>query len=49
MDLWEATSNSVNLVYIRIMRDIVRYYASARPAVSGTSSMMPATRCVSPI
>jgi len=31
MDVWEATKNSVNLVYIRIMRDIVRHYASASP------------------
>ncbi|HEX5673882.1 MAG TPA: glycosyl transferase family 51, partial [Azonexus sp.] len=31
MDVWEATRNSVNLVYIRIMRDIVRHYASSTP------------------
>ncbi|MHB1085102.1 MAG: transglycosylase domain-containing protein [Thiobacillus sp.] len=31
MDVWEATKNSVNLVYIRIMRDVVRHYASASP------------------
>jgi membrane peptidoglycan carboxypeptidase len=31
MDVWEATKNSVNLVYIRIMRDIVRHYVSASP------------------
>jgi membrane peptidoglycan carboxypeptidase len=31
MPVWEATKNSVNLVYIRIMRDIVRHYASASP------------------
>ncbi len=31
MDVWEATQNSVNLVYIRIMRDVVRHYASASP------------------
>jgi membrane peptidoglycan carboxypeptidase len=31
MDVWEATKNSVNLVYIRIMRDIVRHYASSTP------------------
>ncbi len=29
MDVWEATKNSVNLVYIRVMRDIVRHYASS--------------------
>ena len=34
MDVWEATQNSVNLVYIRIMRDIVRYYASATPGAA---------------
>lgn len=31
MDVWEATRNSVNLVYIRIMRDIVLHYASDTP------------------
>jgi membrane peptidoglycan carboxypeptidase len=31
MNVWEATKNSVNLVYIRIMRDVVRHYASASP------------------
>ncbi|MBU1395534.1 MAG: transglycosylase domain-containing protein [Gammaproteobacteria bacterium] len=31
MDVWEATKNSVNLVYIRVMRDIVRHYASSTP------------------
>ncbi len=31
MDVWEATKSSVNLVYIRIMRDIVRHYASSTP------------------
>ncbi len=35
MDVWEATQNSVNLVYIRIMRDIVRHYASATPGAAG--------------
>jgi membrane peptidoglycan carboxypeptidase len=35
MDVWEATRNSVNLAYIRIMRDIVRYYASATPGSAG--------------
>jgi membrane peptidoglycan carboxypeptidase len=34
MDVWEATKNSVNLVYIRIMRDIVRHYASAAPGAA---------------
>lgn len=26
MDLWEATRHSVNLVFIRLMRDIANYY-----------------------
>ncbi len=34
MDVWEATKNSVNLVYIRMMRDIVRHYASAAPGAA---------------
>ncbi|MCL5061415.1 MAG: transglycosylase domain-containing protein [Candidatus Thermoplasmatota archaeon] len=34
MDVWEATRNSVNLVYIRIMRDIVRHYASSTPGAA---------------
>jgi membrane peptidoglycan carboxypeptidase len=34
MDVWEATKNSVNLVYIRIMRDIVRHYVSASPGAA---------------
>ncbi|MFP5419459.1 MAG: transglycosylase domain-containing protein [Gammaproteobacteria bacterium] len=34
MDVWEATQNSINLVYIRIMRDIVRHYASATPGAA---------------
>ncbi|WP_324779464.1 transglycosylase domain-containing protein [Thiobacillus sedimenti] len=34
MDVWEATKNSVNLVYIRIMRDIVRHYATASPGAA---------------
>ncbi len=34
MDVWEATRNSVNLVYIRIMRDIVRHYASSTPGAT---------------
>ncbi|MCD6707277.1 MAG: transglycosylase domain-containing protein [Thiobacillus sp.] len=34
MNVWEATRNSVNLVYIRIMRDIVRHYASSTPGAA---------------
>ncbi len=34
MDIWEATRNSVNLVYIRMMRDIVRHYASHTPGAA---------------
>jgi len=34
MEVWEATKNSVNLVYIRIMRDIVRHYASSTPGAA---------------
>lgn len=34
IDVWEATKNSVNLVYIRIMRDIVRHYASSTPGAT---------------
>ncbi len=34
MDVWEATRNSVNLVYIRMMRDIVRHYASDTPGAA---------------
>ena len=34
MDVWEATRNSVNLVYIRMMRDIVRHYASSTPGAA---------------
>jgi membrane peptidoglycan carboxypeptidase len=34
MDVWEATRNSVNLVYIRIMRDIIRHYASSTPGAA---------------
>ena len=34
MDVWEATRNSVNLVFIRIMRDIVRHYASHTPGAA---------------
>ena len=35
IDVWEATRNSVNLVYIRIMRDIVRHYAASTPGATG--------------
>lgn len=35
MDLWEATRKSVNLVYIRLMRDISRYYMAQTPGVAG--------------
>ena len=34
MDVWEATRNSVNLVYIRLMRDIVRHYVSSTPGAA---------------
>ena len=34
MDVSEATRNSVNLVFIRIMRDIVRHYASSTPGAA---------------
>jgi membrane peptidoglycan carboxypeptidase len=34
MDLWEATRNSVNLVYIRLMRDIVRYEIANMPGAA---------------
>jgi membrane peptidoglycan carboxypeptidase len=34
MDLWQATQNSVNLVYIRLMRDVVRHYASRAPGAA---------------
>ena len=35
LDLWVATKNSVNLVYIRVMRDVVRHYASRSPGAVG--------------
>ena len=35
LDLWVATKNSVNLVYIRLMRDVVRHYASRSPGAAG--------------
>jgi len=34
MDVWEATRNSVNLVYISMMRDIIRHYASSTPGAA---------------
>lgn len=34
LDLWDATRNSVNLVFIRLMRDIVRYYEFQVPGSS---------------
>lgn len=34
MDVWEATRNSVNLVYIRLMRDIVMHYMERSPGVA---------------
>lgn len=34
MDLWDATRNSVNLVFIRLMRDIVRHYLEAAPGAA---------------
>lgn len=35
MNLWDATRNSVNLVYIRLMRDISLYYMAQTPGVAG--------------
>ncbi|MEW5893920.1 MAG: transglycosylase domain-containing protein [Pseudomonadota bacterium] len=34
MDLWEATRNSVNLPFIRLMRDIVRHLIYRQPGVA---------------
>lgn len=34
MDVWEATRNSVNLVYIRIMRDIAQHYIERSPGAA---------------
>ncbi len=34
MTVWEATRNSVNLVYIRLMRDIIRHYAGSTPGAA---------------
>ena len=36
MDVWEATRNSVNLVYIRLMRDIVRHYTERSPGAAAS-------------
>jgi membrane peptidoglycan carboxypeptidase len=36
MDLWEATRNSVNLVYIRLMRDIVMHYMERSPGAAAS-------------
>jgi hypothetical protein len=35
MDLWEATRNSVNLPFIRLMRDIVRHLMFRAPSLAG--------------
>ncbi|BBP01291.1 transglycosylase domain-containing protein [Sulfuriferula nivalis] len=35
MNLWDATRNSVNLVYIRLMRDISLYYMAQSPGMAG--------------
>ncbi len=34
MDVWEATRNSVNLVFIRLMRDISLYYIAQNPQMA---------------
>ncbi|MFY9944125.1 MAG: transglycosylase domain-containing protein, partial [Desulfobacterales bacterium] len=34
MTVWAATRNSVNLVYIRLMRDIIRHYAGSTPGAT---------------
>jgi len=49
MDVWEATQNSVNLVYIRIMRDIVRHYASATPGAAARILDDAGNPCAKPI
>lgn len=36
MDVWEATRNSVNLVYIRLMRDIVMHYMERAPGAAAS-------------
>lgn len=38
MDVWEATRNSVNLVFIRLMRDVVFHYMEQSP--SGAASVL---------
>lgn len=38
LDLWDATRNSVNLVYIRLMRDIVQHYLEALPSAAAGES-----------
>ncbi len=35
-NLWDATRDSVNLVYIRLMRDIERYYIDHMPGMAGS-------------
>jgi membrane peptidoglycan carboxypeptidase len=35
MDLWEATRHSVNLPFIRLMRDIVRHLMYRAPSIAG--------------
>ncbi len=35
MDLWEATRHSVNLPFIRLMRDIVRHLMFRAPSIAG--------------
>jgi membrane peptidoglycan carboxypeptidase len=35
MNLWEATRNSVNLPFIRLMRDIVRHLMYRSPSIAG--------------
>ena len=34
MDLWQATQNSVNLVFIRLMRDVARHYTEHSPGAA---------------
>lgn len=34
MSVWQATRNSVNLVYIRLMRDIVKHYMARAPGAN---------------
>lgn len=36
MDVWEATRNSVNLVYIRLMRDLVMHYMERSPGAAAS-------------